>query len=213
MAQSPEELRRDIAGTREDLGRDVDMLNEKIAPRNVMNRQVDKAKGGIMGLKDKVMGSTPSPSSVRDSAGSATSSIGDAASSAGSAVGDTMSSGVQTARSRTEGNPLAAGMIAFAAGWLVSSLIPASRAEEQLAQQAQDKAADLAEPLKEEAKQAGMQLKEGLQGPAQEAAETVKASATSAAQTVADEGRSAAEDMKDEGQTSVENVRSSSSGS
>lgn len=199
MAQSPEELRRDIAGTREDLSRDVDLLNEKIAPRNVMHRQVDKAKGGIVGLKDKVMGATPS-----------TSSIGDAASSAGSTVGDTVSGGVETARSRTAGNPLAAGMIAFAAGWLVASLIPASRAEEQAAQQVKDKAADLAEPLKEEAKQAGMQLKEGLQGPAQEAVETVKASATSAAQTVADEGRSAAEDMKDEGQASVENVRSSS---
>ncbi len=199
MAQSPEELRRDIAGTREDLSRDVDMLNEKIAPSNVMHRQVDKAKGSVVGLKDKVMGSMPSTSSMRDSAGSATSS-----------VSDTMSSGAQTARARTAGNPLAAGAVAFAAGWLVSSLIPASSAEEQLAQQAQDK---VGEPLKEEAKQAGMQLKDSLQGPAQEAVENVKASATSAAQTVSDEGKSAAADMKDEGQSSVENVRSSSSGS
>ena len=40
-----------------------------------------------------------------------------------------------------QGNPLAAGVIAFGAGWLISSLLPASRQEQRLAEQTTEKAA------------------------------------------------------------------------
>jgi uncharacterized protein DUF3618 len=48
----------------------------------------------------------------------------------------TASNGTGAVRRRTEGNPLAAGLIAFGLGWLTASLLPASKREQQLADEA-----------------------------------------------------------------------------
>ena len=45
-------------------------------------------------------------------------------------------------RQKSEGNPLAAGLIAFGVGWLASSLIPATRREQQVASQVKEKAGE-----------------------------------------------------------------------
>ena len=102
----------------------------------------------------------------------------------------------QAARRQTQGNPLAAGLIAFGTGWLISSLLPASRQEQQLAEQARDKATELGQPLAEKAKQAATEVRDNLQEPARQAVESVKSTATDAGQTVADEGRAAAQDAQ-----------------
>ena len=64
---------------------------------------------------------------------------------------------------------MAAGLIAFGAGLLLSSLIPASRAEQRAAEGLKDQAA----PLVDEAKQAAQQLREDLEPAAREAADTL----------------------------------------
>ena len=102
----------------------------------------------------------------------------------------------QVARRQTQGNPLAVGLIAFGTGWLVSSLLPASRREQQLAEQARDRAGELGQPLVDAAKQAATEVKDNLQEPARQAVESVKSTATEAGQTVAEEGRSAAQDVQ-----------------
>jgi hypothetical protein len=129
---------------------------------------------------------------VSDAASSAASTISDTASSAAAAVQDAP----QAVRRQTRGNPLAAGLIAFGAGWLVSSLLPASRQEQELAQQATEKAADLGRPVADAARQAAMEVKDNLQEPAQQAVESVKDTASHAGRAVVDEGRSAAEDAQ-----------------
>lgn len=129
---------------------------------------------------------------VSDTASSAASTISDTASSAAAAVQDAP----QALRQQTQGNPLAAGVIAFGAGWLISSLLPASRQEQRVAQQATEKASELGRPVAEAAKQAAMEVKDNLQEPAQQAVESVKSTATDAGHTVAEEGRSAAEDAQ-----------------
>ncbi|MBV9922411.1 MAG: DUF3618 domain-containing protein [Pseudonocardia sp.] len=150
---------------------------------------------------------------LSDTARSASANVSDAASSAASSISDTASSAAaavqeapQAVRRQTQGNPLAAGVIAFGAGWLISSLLPASRQEQRLAEQTTEKAADLGRPVAEAAKQAAMEVKDNLQEPAQQAVESVKGTATDAGRTVAEEGRSAAQDAQ-------ENVRSAASGS
>ena len=50
-------------------------------------------------------------------------------------------------KAKAEGNPLAAGLIAFGAGLLISGLIPSSQKEQQAVSTLQEKA----EPLKEQA--------------------------------------------------------------
>ncbi len=96
--------------------------------------------------------------------------MSDAASSAATAIQDAP----QAARRQTQGNPLAAGLIAFGAGWLVSSLLPASRQEQQLAEQARNKASELGQPLAEAAKQAATEVKDNLQEPARQAVDSVQ---------------------------------------
>jgi Protein of unknown function (DUF3618) len=203
MAQSPEELKRDIEQTRRELTYDVDALNEKVSPGRIVGRRVDKTRDTVSHLKERVMGSaTSGTSTLADQASSATSSVSAAASSVGDAVG----SAPGTAKQHIQGNPLAAGLLAFAVGWLVSSILPASKAEQQAAQTFQDKASDLAAPVKEQAKQVAQDMKNQLQEPAQQAVQAVKDSATQAADTVKSEGQSAAESVRSEAQSSAQNV-------
>jgi uncharacterized protein YjbJ (UPF0337 family) len=54
----PELIRRDIESTRADLSRDVDALTEKVSPSRAVGRKVDRAKGAVGSVKDKVMGDT-----------------------------------------------------------------------------------------------------------------------------------------------------------
>ena len=198
MAQSAEELRQDIELTRQDLIRDVDAINEKVSPGKIVQRRIDRTRNAAGSMMERVMGK----------ASATTSGIADTASSAQSGVAGTMSAAPEAALRRTEGNPLAAGLVAFAAGWLVSSVFPASRVEEQAAEKLQEQAGQLKEPLKGQA----MELKEGLQGPAQEAASSLKESATGAAQTVADQSQSSAQSLQEDAKDAAQEVRSSSNG-
>ena len=206
MAEDPEELKRDIEQTRRNLGRDVDALTEKVSPSRVVGRRVDRARGGVHRLKEHVMGSAES---VGDTAGSVVSTVQDA----GSKVGDAVGSAPDMARARTRGTPLAAGLIAFAAGWVAAAALPASTRERELAEDTKDKAMEAAGPVKEQAAQVAQEVKENLQEPAQEAVENVKQSASQAATEVSDEGRVAAHQVADDAKNSADNVRQAGSSS
>jgi ElaB/YqjD/DUF883 family membrane-anchored ribosome-binding protein len=197
MAEDTQALRHEIEETRRNLTDDVDALTNKVSPRQVMHRKADAARGRLSGLKGRVMGVTEH---VKEQAGSA-------AQDAGGTVGDAVSSAPDVAKERTRGAPLAAGVIAFAAGWVVAAALPPSTKERQLAASAKDSAA---EPIKQQAGEMAQDLKENLQEPAQEAVEHVKESASSAAQEMKDESRSAAGDVKDQAQDSAHSVRSGS---
>ena len=122
-------------------------------------------------------------------------SVGSATSGAGTGISgatDTLGGAPSAVRDRTQGNPLAAGLVAFGLGMVISSLIPPSDAEQQLAARAEDKAKDLAKPLK----QAGQQVAEDLKPAAQQAAEQVKSTAQDAAQHTTEQAKSAADDVR-----------------
>jgi flagellar biosynthesis GTPase FlhF len=206
MAEDPEQLKRDIEVTRRDVGRDVDALTEKVSPGRVVGRRVDRARYGVHRLKEQVMGSVES---VGDTAGSAVSTVQDA----GSKVGDAAGSAPDMARARTRGTPLAAGVIAFAAGWVAAAVLPASTKEREVAQEAKDKAMDAAGSVKEQAAQVAQEVKENLQEPAREAVEHVRQSASQAADEVADESRSAAQQVAGDAKDSADNVRQAGSSS
>jgi gas vesicle protein len=111
---------------------------------------------------------------------------------------------------QTQGNPLAAGLIAFGVGWLVSSLLPASEKEKELAQQAESAVREHKDALLEPAKQAAQEIGDQLKPAAQEAVESVKATAQDAAATVKDEGQAAVQDVQGQAQQSKEKVQSKS---
>ncbi|MBA3525152.1 MAG: DUF3618 domain-containing protein [Geodermatophilaceae bacterium] len=207
-SSDPEVIREQIEQTRRNLSYDVDALNEKANPARVVDRKVSAAKGSVTGLKDKVFGSAQdSTASASSTASSAAGSVQDAASSAAHSV----QNAPEAMQRGTQGNPVAAGLIAFGVGWLVSSLLPTSEKEKQLAAQAESVLKEHSQPLIDQAKQAAQDAGEALKPAAQQAVESVKGTAQDAAQTVTEHGRSAAQDVQDQAQQSRQNVQGQAS--
>jgi hypothetical protein len=219
-SNDPDEIRADIERTRAALSDNVDDLAESVKPKNVAGRQVGKVKEAASNLKDRVMGPDDD-----DYSGSAVGTVGDKASSAKDAVADKASSAKDTVsekasdareavrqapsrmKRRAQGNPLAAGVVAFGLGMLVSSLIPSSEKEREAVSQLQENL----EPVKEKAAAVARDIGEGLKPAAQEAAESVRTTAQEGAENVKQEGQSAAADVKDQAQASKETVQQQSS--
>ncbi len=55
-SNDPDEIRAEIERTRAALSDDVDALADTANPKNIARRQVDKAKGRLSDVKDRVMG-------------------------------------------------------------------------------------------------------------------------------------------------------------
>lgn len=189
MTNNPDQIRREIEDTRGRLSSDVNALTETVSPSNVARRQADKVTGAATSVKERVMGA----------AGDVRGTGSDAASSVGHAPG----AAADKARRKTEGNPLAAGLVALGAGWLVGSMLPASEKEKRAAVALKDKA----EPLVDEAKSVAQDTAQELKEPAKQAAESVKTAATDATSTVAEEGRSSADEVQSQAQYSADSVR------
>ncbi|MET0673686.1 MAG: DUF3618 domain-containing protein, partial [Microbacterium pygmaeum] len=134
MSDSPDVIRADIERTRQELGSDVDALADKVNPSKIVDRQVDRVRGAFGSVRDRVMGAA-------DDAGSTLSD-------AGSQLGDVKDRVV----SKAEGSPLAVGLIAFGAGLLLASLIPASAKEKDLAATVKDQAQPLVDQVTDVAK-------------------------------------------------------------
>ncbi len=120
-----------------------------------------------------------------------------------SAVGDAVTGAPAAAKEKTRGNPLAAGLIAFGAGLLVSGLIPSTQKEQEAVSGLQSNL----EPLKEKAAEAAKEIGENLRGPAQEAVESVKTTATEGVENVKAEGQSAKDDVQSQAQESKDRVQ------
>src|SRR6476469_7954584 len=175
-SSDPDVIRRQIEETRRELSYDVDALNEKVNPARVMDRRVSAAKGRFTNMKEKVMGTaSDTTSNAHGMASNAAGSVQGAASSAAESVQNAASSAVSTVQEapdmvvrQTQGNPLAAGLIAFGVGWLVSSLLPATQKEQELAQQAENAVREHKDALLEPAKQAAQEIGDQLKPAAQQ---------------------------------------------
>jgi gas vesicle protein len=195
-SSDPDVIRQQIEDTRANLSYDVDALNEKVNPARVVDRRVTRTKRAVDDLRGRVMGRD---SSSGDMAGPVKGAAHDAAHGVAQAPDAVVS--------QTRGNPMAAGLIAFGVGWLVSSLLPTSEKEKQLAAQAEDAAQPLLESAKESAKQVAQEAGQALQPAAQEAVESVKGTAQEAVQTVKEEGQSAAGDVQGQAQQARDTVQ------
>lgn len=224
-SSDPEQIRREIERTQAALSQDVDALTEKVTPGKIVERRVDRARDVATRLKEKVMGSDPYGrhgsgesvgGSVLSAASTATDRVSGTASSAASSVQDaaaTAAGAVQEApaavRRQTRGNPVAAGLIAFGAGWLVSSLLPATRREQELADQAKQVAQEKVQPV---AQQVVAEVTDNLREPAEQAVESVRSTAQDAKETVTEESRFAAQDVQGRAQDAAGTVRTSTNG-
>jgi hypothetical protein len=215
MSTDPDQIRSEIDQTQRELSADVDALTDKLSPQRIVERRVRRSRTAMTNMKDRLMGSTSdgyqtagsTASGVGESAGAKVSAARDTVAGTASSAVDTVRSAPDTARRTTQGNPLAAGLIAFGAGWLLSALLPASEPEQQVASQVKDFAVEQGRPMVSEA---GQQMAQELKESAQQRAEAVKEAATDAASTVTGEAQSAASDVTDQAQQSAGRVREQS---
>lgn len=216
MTSDPDQIRGSIERTQANLSADIDALAEKVSPQRIVERRVQRTRSAMTSIRDRVMGTTAdqassmtgavgsATASAKDSMAGTVSSAADAASAArdtvagkASAAADAVSSAPQQARRAARGNPLAAGLIAFGAGWLLSSLLPATQPEQRAAAQVKDLAVEKGRPVAEQLGQAGQEAAQELRESAQQRAQSVKETAAGAASTVADEARTQASGVTD----------------
>jgi ElaB/YqjD/DUF883 family membrane-anchored ribosome-binding protein len=185
MGQSAEELRYEIAETREQLGGTLDAIGDRVSPGRMMERRKNRFMLGARNVRDRVMGTVEQGA---DRASSATDAVREAP---------------ELVRERTEGNPMAAGAMAFGVGFLVASVLPVSRLEEQAA----PRVAGAVGPLQEELTEAGREVAENLKEPAKAAVGEVQQAASDGAQALKQEAKGAAEQATDQGRQAAQQVR------
>ena len=183
----------DIDATRSNLSRDIDELTNKVSPGRVVERRKQAAKGRIGSVRDKVMGAVPMSGSGGSGGG-----VGGKVSDAAGSVSDTAGGALDAVGSKAQGNPLAAGLVAFGAGMLISALIPASEKEAEVAQRAVDAAKEHGQPVLDEAKSVGQQMGQDLKESAAESAQQVKETAQGSVENVKEQGQSSARTVKDQ---------------
>jgi len=195
-------------------------VKEKVSPGRLVRRPVEATKRGFHSIMGSD-GNTGTGASAKEKAGQlsarageVTARAGGAASSAASSVADTVRGAPQAIHEKAEGNPLAAGLLAAAAGFFAASLLRPTDRERQLVRQAVDRL----EPLKEEVAQRGKEVAGELQesakdrfqrvaGTAQEAVGEVREEAASTARELTERARDEAAEVKEEAQSSAEKVK------
>ena len=209
MAEEPDRLKRDIENTRASLTRDVDLLAEKTSPRQVARRRWSAVKEKVMGTSEQTRYAaheqaskiSDKASDLGDKASDKASQLGDKASELGDKASEKAHDAAGAVRSapravvsQTQGNPLAAGIIAFGVGLLTASLVPVTEAERRAGAQLKEHSGDLTDKVKDVASD----LKDELGGTVQQAAGQIRETAKDAAQTTKETARSGASDVRDQ---------------
>lgn len=215
MGQSTDELRRDIENVRGDLTVTVDAIGDRLSPKQMVRRRTSRMRDGMTRIRETVMGTTTDGATgTGQRMATGMSSAGERVSDMASTASDRMSDAASTTaeqtreapqevRRATQGNPVAAGIIAFGSGLLLASLFPATEPERQAASAVQDRL----EPLKERATETGRELAGDLKQSAQGAVQEVKGTATDAAQDVAGQAKGAAGEVRDDANSAARDVK------
>jgi gas vesicle protein len=197
VAEESDRIRNQIEYTRAELAHDVERLADKTSPRRVAQRRWTAVKEKVMGTPrhaaytnaDTVRSAADT---VQDAAARAGDKAGDAAHQVADTVTDTVRQAPEKVARQTQGNPIAAGVIAFGVGLLAASLIPTTDVERQAGQQLRDNAGDLADRVRQPLRESAQQLRTDVSGSIREAADQVKETARDAAATTTQEAKSSA---------------------
>jgi hypothetical protein len=148
VAQTADELEADIVQTREDMSSALDLVGDQMSPKQVVKGGTHRLRQWIQSARDGIMGSA---SDVEGPAGQGTDGLGE-----GAGPGF---HGSEAMAGQNQGNPLAAGIIAFGVGLLAGSLLRPTKVE----QHGLSALADKAEPAIDAAMQAASGLGHGVQ--------------------------------------------------
>jgi ElaB/YqjD/DUF883 family membrane-anchored ribosome-binding protein len=189
MGQTTDELRREAAARRADISRDLDAIGEKVSPGRALERRKAAARRRWHGMREAVMGS------AEETTSSARGTL--------EHTGQRVAEVPEMARHQVQGNPLAAGLIAFGAGLLVASLLPPSSREQDLARYAEgslERAAD-------QARESGQEVIADLRDDTRDAVEQVREVAGDAASAVTEQARDSAAHTGEEAKRSAQHLK------
>jgi hypothetical protein len=166
---TPDQIEIDIERTREDLRQNVDALKDKLSPTHAAKRSAARLGESVSQARDTLMGT------AEDSVAKTQESL--------TGVSDKISTGAR-------GNPVAVGLGAFALGWLVSSLIPATKTEKDAAGNLRDSdmAASMVQPLADTARTMAENAGDNAKEAAQEVGREAQTAATTVTENIAPNG-------------------------
>jgi hypothetical protein len=203
-AEEVEAARAQIERSRADLAATADDLHDRLSPRQAAGRQVAKASSRarqMVGTTKRVVIGVPL-GQVQNIAAR----VGDSAGGLGETTATGLGQAPALLKGSAEGNPMAAGVVAFGLGLLAASVFPASSTERQAASSIGGQLAPVREHLHEAANEIGGAVRES----AQEAAQQVRGMASEATEELAQQSRSAAAQVADEGRSAAQDVRQQS---
>lgn len=194
MGTTKDELRRDAQYQRERMGDTLEAIGDRLSPERIVQRRKAAIGQTFRHAKEAVMGSPDYAEA--GSTGGLRGRAEDVASSAGEALQNAtehVQQAPQALASQTRGNPLAAGLIAFGVGALFATVLPKSRTEARLVDEARPQLQSAAEELKEAGRAVAADAKERTAA----AVEEVKAAGSDATELVRDQARQSADRVRD----------------
>jgi uncharacterized protein YoxC len=199
MADRTDQLREDIDQKREDIGYTVDQIQNRVSPGRITARGRYRFRRWWIDTKDRILGNDQSEypwerrvQGISHRVGNVT----DRASEMMSEVREGVAETPRMVRHQTQGNPVAAGFIAFGGGLLVGTLLPETRTERDAAKRLEPSVSGIAQ----EAGEIGKEMAEDVKTTAVEAIDQVKDSASTAAADLKDEAKEAMTRVREGGQ-------------
>lgn len=210
MGQSTTDVKREIEQTREDMSGTIDAIADRTSPSRVLGRQrrrmadrVRSVRSHVMGTAEQAVGTTQEAMhGAREGTGQMADSLRGSAGQVAENVREVPGQARQVVRDQTQGNPLAAGVIAFGTGLLAAYLVPSSPIERRVTKQVRQEA----EPVLTELKEAGQDVAGNLKDTAEQAVQEVQQTATDSARQVADEAKDKAREVRDDAASRTETV-------
>jgi hypothetical protein len=176
MGQEPDQIRQQIAHTREEMGETIDALGYKA---DLPARAKDKVTGTVERARDSVAGGVDS---LKGAVSGTTAAARDAAPNSGD-----VAAGARQAAGIAQRNPIGLAVGSVAVGFLAGMMVPATRVEDE-------RIGPVADDVKEHAADLGHEAVEQGKQVAKEAAETAAASVGESAAQHAEELRASAQE-------------------
>ena len=193
-----EELRRDIAARRDDLGRDLDAIGDRLSPGRMYERTRGRARYRVTTMRQRVMGQARGAGSTIDDAKR---HIGEQGRDVGTAVKQAPGQAVHAVEERVEGSPLAAGFVAFGIGFLAGSLLPGTRSESDLASRIEPGVAEATRSVASGAKEAASEVADVARNEATDLKEQATDAAHEVSSNAQDHAKAARDDVSGGTQT------------
>lgn len=193
MGQSTQELRREIEDARSSMSRDLDAIGDRVSPRRMAERRVQRTRRWFSSAREHVFGMADH---ARARGGDGMHDVADSLSERAHAVAGTVGEAPQTASRRTQGNPMAAGAVAFGVGFLASLVTGPTEVERDAVARVADAAQPIVEPLKEQLGDAAHQVADTVKEQGALLVEDVRADAGDRAASLRETAHDVAQDSR-----------------